>query len=218
MRPFHLITTAIVLLGFLAIGAIVPAAAYEEAPPPSGFLDDYSMLKADPAEADTRLIYLNPKFKPSDFNGLDLEELVFYLYASDEGHAISGKEAAKMLELAGLLDDTLREELTKQGANLVDAPAEGILHCRWAITDITKSKSVARIVPAARATGVGRGSAAMEGECRDGGSGEIVWQVIKASKGKRTSGVTTWSGAESAVRQWARDLAERIAAKRQADS
>ena len=119
MRPFHLITTAIVLLGFLAIGALTPAAAYEEAPQPSGFLDDYSMLKADPA---------------------------------------------------------------------------------------------------ARATGVGRGSAAMEGECRDGGSGEIVWQVIKASKGKRTSGVTTWSGAESAVRQWARDLAERIAAKRQADS
>ena len=194
-----------------------PAAAYEEAPPPTGFLDDYSMLTADPAEADTRFFYRNPAYDVTDFSGLYLEDLVFFLYASEEGRAINSKEASKMVELAALLDDTFRQEITKQGANLVDAPAEGILHCRWAITDITKSKSVARVLPVGRATGVGRGSAAMEGECRDGGSGEVVMQVIKASKGKRTSGVTTWSGAESAVRQWAKDLAERIAAKRQAE-
>lgn len=52
------------------------------------------------------------------------------------------------------------------------------------------------------------------GECLDGESGEIVAQVVKADKGKKSTGVTTWAGAESAVRQWARDLAEQIAAKR----
>ena len=195
--------------------AAAPATAYEEAPPPTGFLDDYSMLKADPGEPDTRLFYRNPDYDVKDFSGVYLEELVFFLYASDEGRAISSKEAGQMVELAALLDDAFREEITKQGANLVDTPAEGILQCRWAITDITKSKRLARIHPAGRAVGLGRGSAAMEGECRDGGSGEVVMQVIKAGKGERTSGISTWSGAESAVRQWAEDLAKRIAAKRQ---
>ena len=197
--------------------AAAPAAAYEEAPPPTGFLDDYSMLKADPAEPDTRLFYRNPDYDVKDFSGLYLEELVFFLHASEEGRAINSKEAGEMVELAALLDDALREEITGQGANLVDAPAEGILHCRWAITDITKSKRLARLHPASRVAGLGRGSAAMEGECRDGGSGEVVMQVVKASKGERTSGISTWSGAESAVRQWAKDLAKRIAAKREAE-
>ena len=214
MRQSKLHILATMLLAIALLGTALTSAAYEEAPPPSGFLDDYSMLKADPAEEDTRFIYRNPDYNVSDFNGLYLEELVFFLHASDEGRAIGGKEAAEMIELAGILDDAFREEMTKQGANLVDASAEGILHCRWAITDVTKSKKLARFHPAARAAGVGRGSAAMEGECRDGGSGEVVMQVIKASKGKRSSGVTTWAGAESAVRQWAADLAERIAASR----
>ena len=42
-------------------------------------------------------------------------------------------------------------------------------------------------------------------------------QVVKASKGERTSGISTWSGAESVVREWAADLAKRITAKREAE-
>ena len=217
MRKLSFNVIASLLLGLALLVMTFSATAYEEAPAPTGFLDDYSMLKPDPAEEDSRFFYRNPEYHVGDFHGIYLEELVFYLHASDEGRAIKGKEAREMMELAGLLDEAVREEVTKKGANLVDAPAEGILHCRWAITDITKSKSVARMLPAGRAAGIGRGSAAMEGECRDGGSGELVMQVIKASKGKRTSGVTTWSGAESAVRQWAKELAERIAEKRAAE-
>ena len=72
-----------------------------------------------------------------------------------------------------------------------------------------------RILPQTRLMGAGRGGAAMEGECVDGGSGEIVWQVVKEDKGARKSGVSSWAGAESAIRSWARQLAARLEAAKQ---
>ena len=173
-------------------------------------------MVADPAEPDTRLSYRNPAYSMSDFQGLYLEDLVFYLYPTDEAEMIDRKEAAKMLELAQTLDQALREELTKHGANLVDETGPGILYCRWAITNLGKTKSVARVLPIGRVVGAGRGAAAMEGECLDGKSGEVVAQVVKADKGKRSTGVTTWAGAESAVRKWAKELATRMAAEKEA--
>ncbi len=210
IRSTLTLTLGIILLGSSSLAVAV------EAPPPSGFLADYSRLAADPAEPDSRLIYKNPDYSMSDFQGLYFEELVFFFYPEDQGKSISAKEAEKMMELANTFDQVLREELTKQGANLVDEAGPGILHCRLAITNLGKSKSVTRIVPVGRLSGIGRGSAAMEGECLDGESGKIVLQVVKADKGKRTSGVTTWAGAKSALRKWAQELAKRMAAEKEA--
>ena len=206
----------IVMTG-LAAGATMLLAtnlsAYEEAPPPSGFLDDYSKLVSDPAEQDTRLVYRNPDYSMGEFEALYLEELVFYLYPSDEAREIDPEEAAAMLELAETFDRVFRDELVKLGGKLVDQPGPGVLSCRWAMTDLGKSKSVARVLPVGRLVGAGRGLAAMEGECVDGGTGGVVAQVVKVNNGKRTSGAKKWSGAESAVHQWAKDLASRIATK-----
>jgi hypothetical protein len=206
----------------LGLGAalLLPAVGLaEKAPELSGFLSDYSKLAVDPEEKEARLIYKNPAYHMGDFDALYLEELVFYLYPQEEATAIDAEEAAKMLELAKQFDDVFREELASVGATLVDEPGSGVLHCRWAITNLGKTKSVMRVVPQARAmgalTGVGRGAAAMEGECLDGESGEVVAQIVRADKGKKSSGVTSWAGAESAVRVWAHDLAERIAAQRE---
>lgn len=201
-------------LGILLLGSGSLAVADEEIPPPSGFLADYSRLAADPAEPDSQLIYKNPDYSMSDFQGLYLEDLVFFLYPEDQGKSISAKKAKKMMELATTFDQALREELTEQGANLVDEAGPGILHCRLAITNLKKSKTLARFHPGSRLAGLGRGSAAMEAECLDGESGEIVAQVVRADKGERSSGVTTWAGAESAVRNWAQDLAKRVTAKK----
>jgi hypothetical protein len=196
---------------------LVSAPAWaQKTPEPSGFLSDYSMLAEDPEEKESRLIYRNPDYDMGDFDALYLEELVFYLHPQDEGEQIDADKAAKMLRLKDRFDDVLREELEQQGANLVFEAGPGVLHCRWAITNLAKTKSAARMVPQARAIGKGRGGAAMEGECRDGEAGEIVAQVVKADTGARKSGVTTWAGAESAIRSWARQLAGRLAAKRDA--
>lgn len=192
---------------------LAPAPAWaQKTPEPSGFLSDYSMLAEVPEEKESRLVYRNPDYDMADFDALYMEELVFFLHPQDEGEEIDADKAAKMVRLAARFDDDLREELEKQGANLVFEAGPGVLHCRWAMTNLGRTKSVARVLPQARALGKGRGGAAMEGECRDGESGEIVAQVVKADKGVRKSGVTTWAGAESAIRSWARQLAARLAA------
>ena len=209
-------STLTFILGIILLGSGSLTVAKEEAPTPSGFLSDYSRLTADPAEPDFQLIYKNPDYSVSDFQGLYLEDLVFFLYPEDQGKSISAKEAEKMMELANTFNQVLHEELTEQGANLVDEVGPGILHCRLAITNLGKTKSLARFHPIMRAGGVGRGSAAMEAECRDDESGEVVKQVVRADKGKRSSGVTTWSGAESVVRNWAQDLAKSVAAEKDA--
>ncbi|MHC4429835.1 MAG: DUF3313 domain-containing protein, partial [Planctomycetota bacterium] len=181
----------------------------------SGFLADYSMLKPDPEEKESRLIYKNPDYALADFSGLKLGPLVFFLHPAGEPEEIDKEKAAKMAELAKTFDTVLREELGKAGVNLVDEPGSGILHCRLAITNLGRTKTGMRILPQTRLMGAGRGGAAMEGECVDGGSGEIVWQVVKEDKGARKSGVSTWAGAESAIRSWARQLATRIEAAKQ---
>ena len=205
------------VVGILLVApAALPA---QKTPEASGFLSDYSKLTEDPEEKGSRLIYKNPDSKMSDFDALYLEEPVLLLYPQDEPETIDADEAAKMLRLVTRFDDVLREELEKQGVNLVYEAAPGVLHCRWAITNLGKSKSVMRVVPTARllggsVMGKGRGGAAMEGECVDGGSGQVVVQVVKADTGSRSSGVTTWAGAESAIRKWARELTARLAAQR----
>lgn len=202
------------LAPWAAVGLLLLTPAYllaQKTPEPSGFLGDYSKLTEDPAEK-ARLMYKNPAYKMSDFDALYLEEVVLMLYPQDEAVEIDADEASKMLRMTARFDDVLREELEKQGVNLVYEEGPGVLHCRWAVTNLGKAKSVMRAVPAGRLMGGGRGGAAMEGECVDGVSGKVVAQVVRADKGARKSGVTTWAGAESAIREWARQLAARLAA------
>ncbi len=202
----------------VALLLLTPAALLAQKTPEfSGFLGDYSKLAEDPADKESRLVYRNPAYKMSDFGALYVEEPVFLVYPQEEAQEIDADEAAKMVRMVTRFDDVMREELEKLGANLVHEAGPGVLHCRWAITNLTRSKSVMRVVPTARLVGggvmgKGTGGAAMEGECVDGGSGKVVAQVVKADKGSRKSGVTTWAGAESAIRNWARQLAERLAA------
>ena len=200
-----------------AVGILLlaPAALLaQKTPAASGFLSDYSKLAEDPEEKGSRLVYRNPDSEMSDFDALYIEAPVLLVYPQDEAEVIDADKAAKMLRLVTRFDDVLREELEKQGVNLVHEAGPGVLHCRWAITNLGKSKSVMRVVPTARllggsVMGKGRGGAAMEAECVDGGSGEVVAQVVKADKGTKKSGVTTWAGAESAIRKWANELAAR---------
>ena len=203
----------ILSLGLAVALLSLPAALAQKTPEFSGFLDDYSRLAPDPEEKESRLIYRNPDHRMSDFDALYVEEPVLMIYPADEPIEIDADKAAKMLRLVNQFDDILREKLEERGVTLVDEAGPGVLHCRWAITNLGRSRF--RFLPVGRVLtdtvlAQGRGNAAMEGECLDGGSGEIVAQVLKVDRGRRQSGVTTWAGAKSAIRKWARQLADRI--------
>ena len=211
----RIMNRTVAILAVAALLVVAPTWAKKKKVETSGFLADYSMLAADPEEKESRLIYKNPDYASADFSGLKLGPIVFFLHPTGEPEEIDQEKAAKMVELGKTFDTVLHEELEKAGVNLVDEPGPGILHCRLAITNLGRTKTGMRILPQARLMGVGRGGAAMEGECVDGGSGEIVWQVVKEDKGARKSGVSTWAGAESAIRSWARQLAARLEAAKQ---
>ena len=211
----RIMNRTVVILAVSALLVVAPSSAKKKKSEASGFLADYSMMALDPEEKESRLIYKNPDYSLADFSGLKLVPLVFFLHPTGEPEVIDQEKAAKMAQLAKTFDTVLREELEKAGANLVDEPGPGILDCRLAITNLGRTKTGMRILPQTRLMGAGRGGAAMEGECVDGGSGDIVWQVVKEDKGARTSGVSSWAGAESAIRSWARQLAARLEAAKQ---
>ncbi len=211
----RIMNRTVAILAVAALLVVAPSWAKKKKSEASGFLADYSMLAPDPDEKESRLIYKNPDYAFADFSGLKLGPLVFFLHPTGEPEEIDQEKAAKMAELANTFDTVLHEELDKAGVNLVDQPGPGILHCRLAITNLGRTKTAMRILPQTRLLGKGRGGAAMEGECVDGASGEIVWQVIKEDKGARKSGVSSWAGAESAIRSWARQLAARLEAAKQ---
>ena len=211
--------TGLILSLGLAIALLLPLAALaQETPEFSGFLSGYGALTEDPEE-ESRLVYRNPDYEMSDFERLYVEEVLFYLYPQEEAEAIDVDKAAKMLRLAARFDDDFHDELEDAGVDLVYEPGPGILNCRWAMTNLGKSRF--RFLPVGRlltdtVLAGGRGGAAMEAECLDGGSGEIVMQVVKVDRGARKSGVTTWKGADSAVRKWARQLAAEMASGQEA--
>jgi len=205
----------VAILAVVGLLVVAPSWAEKKKSGASGFLADYSMLAQDPEEKESRLIYKNPDYSLADFSGLKLVPLVFFLHPTGEPEEIDQEKAAKMAELAKTFDTVLREEFEKAGANLVDEPGPGILVCRLAITNLGRTKTAMRILPQARLMGAGRGGAAMEGECVDSGSGEIVWQVVQQDKGARKSGVSSWAGAESAIRSWARQHMAQIKAANQ---
>ena len=211
----RIMNRTVAILAVAGLLVVAPSWAKEKNPEASGFLADYSMLAPDPEEKESRLFYKNPDYAFADVSGLKLAPLVFVLYPTGEPEEIDQKRAAKMAELAKTFDTVMREEFEKAGASFVDEPGPGILDCRLAITNLGRTKTPMRVLPQARLMGAGRGGAAMEGECVDGESGEIVWQVVKWDKGARKSGVSSWAGAESAIRSWARQLAARLKAAKE---
>ena len=174
-----------------------------------GFLSDYSKLGPDP-DGRLDLVYGNPDYPLGEVTGLLIEDLVFYFHPTEEGRTIGPEDADKMGELSRRFTETWREALAEEGIALVDEPGEGVVRCRVAITNLWRTKSAARAVPQARLIGAGRGGAAMEGECLDSISGEVVYEAVNSDKGTRKSGVTTWAGAQSAIRKWAADVALRM--------
>ncbi len=137
----------VVVLAVAALLAVAPSWAKKKKLETSGFLGDYSMLAPDPEEKDSRLIYKNPDYAFADFRGLKLDPLVFFLHPTEESEEIDQEKATQMVELAKTFDTVLREELEKVGANLVDEPGPGILHCRLAITNLGRTKTGMRILP-----------------------------------------------------------------------
>ena len=205
------IMTIMTVLALLAPGAF--AGKKDQAPEQSGFLSDYSKLGPDP-EKRSDWIYRNPDMNLANYDALLIVPFQFYFYPDDQP---KGFDAEKMGELGKTFNETFLAELEKLGAVLVDEPGPGVLKCRFAITNLNKTKSAQRLLPQTRIAGTGRGGATMEAECADSITEEVYAQVVNEDKGSRKTGAGTYSGAQSAIKKWAERMVVRMKVAKEAD-
>ena len=191
---FFLVTT--VLCG--AVGAQSPAA--------TGFLTDYTRLKAGETSEDATYKYVNRE-RLKQYNAFIVEPVLVHFYEKSKAHQKLTQE-----EIATFLTYTRTQMvrgLTDGGYRVVAEPGPGVALLRLALTDIVTSKWYLNVLPQMRIMGAGLGGTAMEAELLDSQSGEQIAAVIDRRKGARVgggSGMTKLDLARGVIRRWAEGL------------
>ena len=90
----------------------------------------------------------------------------------------------------------------------------GVCRLRIAFTDLEKSAALMNLHPLSRATGAGRGGAAIEAELLDSESNEQLGAFTRRATGEffEGSGMGSLSDIKSAIDRWAVDADERFEA------
>ena len=178
----------------------------------SGFLDDYSALRAGEA-GDVLLVYRNPNANWGDYHEVLLEPVT--LWRSGK-HSLASVPEQDLLRLANEFEAAVRLRL---GASLpvVDHPGPGVLLVRLGITQARSSDSILDVLTASGGSGEpaahGDGplspemqqfvdSAAIEGELRDSQTNEILAQGVDRRKSD-TPPIATWGELDRLFAQWA---------------
>ena len=178
----------------------------------SGFLDDYSSLRAG-APGDVLLVYRNPAADWRAYDKLLIEPVT--LWRSGKG-SLSPLSEDDLLRLANDFEAAVRRRAGSSFA-VVDQPGPGVLLVRLGITQARASDPVLDVLTASGAsveTTPGGGgplspemrqfveSAAIEGELRDAQTHQLLAQGID----RRRSGappIATWADLDGMFARWA---------------
>ena len=217
-------TLRIALVFVISLNLITGVAwAGEEKMPQSGFLHDYSLLKAkDPMEK-VKWLYTNEKADFSTYNKIMLDDVTFFL---SEKADYKGIEAKELAELGKAFNQAVIMNLS--GAyEFTDKPGPGVLWVRIAITELVPSSSVTgtvtTIIPvglvlssakkAVTGSHIGMGSVTFEAEMVDSQSGEILGAVVDSETGKKykvAKGASKWGHAIDIFNFWSQTFRRRL--------
>jgi Protein of unknown function (DUF3313) len=217
-------TFKIVLVLVISLGLVTSMGwAKEEKMPPSGFLQDYSLLKADDPMKKANWLYINEKANFSAYDKIILDDAVFFLSEKAEYKGIAAKEMAELSEAF------LQALILNLGGvyNFTDKPGPGVMRVRMAITELIPNKAVAgtvtTIVPvglvlssakkAVTGSHIGMGGVSFEGEMIDSQSGKILGAVIDSQTGKKykvAKSVSKWGHAVDIFNSWAQTFRARL--------
>ena len=196
----------IALLG-LSLLVLSTVGCASKAPPPTGFLSDYSKLEE---HKDGAMRYISQDLKTYSSFMLDPVEM-------RARGSLKPNEAA---EVANYFNDRLGGELAKRGFNVVSTPGAGVGRVRVALTDINESTWWMNLHPASKITGVGTGGASMEGEVVDSVTGRQLAAVIQAGKGNQFE-LDTFNrldDVKDTINEWAENAGNRMAELRAANA
>ena len=185
----------------------------------SGFLKDYSQLKAGGDDAAALTYYMpGSDFKP--YTKIMFERVSVVLSASSEGNEV---DPAMLVELTNYYQKALVDAV-KDGYEVVDQPGPDVLWVRAAITDVVPSNPTANtmssIIPvgmvvsaAAKATSdanLGTGEAATEMEILDSVSKQRLAAAVDRRQGGKAAFRGQWVDTEQAFDYWAKRFRERL--------
>jgi len=159
---------------------------------PSGFLGDYSMLKATKdARGDTVMRYVNPKLRSGDYKAVLLDPTQFY----PEPQPTEQVDAATLASIRQYVDTNLRNKLGKK-VTLVSQPGPGVLRIQPAITAVSGDKAKLKpyqYIPVAFVVAEAKGrkrvaALQIEVDARDSLSGERMGAAVRQGEGAELQG------------------------------
>lgn len=146
----------------------------------SGFLRDYSLLKANP-QIEGQLRYQDSSISLKSYTKFMIDPIIVQFAPNAQGVAINPAD------LVTLTDYFHAAAVKKLSVNfqVVNQPGPGVLRLRVAITDISKTIPALNIHPGTKLTGAGLGGASMEAEALDSVSNKRVVAVVETTEGDR---------------------------------
>lgn len=198
-------TRWVALASVMLWGSLAGCAQHKAAQ--SGFLDNYAQLTPSPL-VQGALAYTKPGMSLSQYDKFIVEPISIHFAPNAEGVTIA---PAKLAELAQYLEDEAVKALSER-YQIVLSPGPGVLRLRVAITDIKKGNPLLNLYPGTKLSGVGLGSASMEGEAIDSMTGERILAAVETRRGEALSleGVGVFDNAKQAMRYWVKRFVKRL--------
>ncbi len=169
----------------------------------TGFLNDYSKFEMSD-KVPGLLVEKHPTKQISDYSKFIVDPIEVRLTQESKGEKLDHEQVEKMAQ--GFHDEVV--EALKANYEVVDAPGEGVLRIRTALTDIYPNKVYLNLHWSTTLSKHGIGGAAIEAEFVDTATGERVLGVVDARQGKPlkyTNGLSRWGHTKEVFDGW-RDL------------
>lgn len=166
----------------------------------SGFLTDYSSLKANP-EIQGQMRFEDSSISLKAYNQFMIDPIIVHFAPNSEGTAINPTD------LKTLTDYFHAAAVQKLSTDfkIANQPGPGVLRLRVAITDISKTIPLLNIHPGTKFSGAGLGGASMEAEAIDSVSSKRIVAVVETAQGLKSSissGLSEFGHAKEVMDIW----------------
>ncbi len=182
----------------------------------SGFLGDYSQLKAGSANTDDPLlVYANPNADCKKYKSILLGPVT--LWGKADGSSFANLEPADRNFLTTTADKAIRETVAKAGYLVVNTPGSDVMRMRVALTEGGKSnvlmKEISILAPyasgaatvwsEAKGQALFTGDAAFELEILDSVTGERLYAAADKRVGKMDPrNYHSWDDVTESIKAW----------------
>ena len=172
----------------------------------TGFLEDYSKLESI---TDDYSHWKDPSFTKDTCLRMIVDPIQFNLGAEDRTN-FSAEEIREIREYT----QTKFIAVVARRVEVVMHTGPGVCRLRIAFTDLEKSAALMNLHPLSRATGAGRGGAAIEAMVLDSESNKVIGMMTRRATGEffEGSGMGSLSDIKSAIDRWSVDADERFEA------